>query len=402
MKKNYKRKEKGEFRYKDYRKNVRLFQITGIDITTLALPGIILVWFETRLEFHEILILQGLFVLTTILFEIPSGVLADSWTRKGSAELYHILYSLGLFFYTIGTNFTTFVIAEICRGIGEAFQTGSETALIYDSILTQHKESVDRSFGKIMSQRMTLLFIGAAICSILGGILGEIIYIRMPIALTVIGHLFFGILTLGYIEPPKLRSITPKIVTVKAISSLRKNISLQAIMLFSIVSLVFGRIGFWAGQHILVEDFKISTLALGFVLAGLNTTAATASFLIRRHVDYFARFSILLCMLLADVVYFLVLLKESLSLIVFLVAAIITQITRGAMTPIVQSLVQHQLSSEERVTFASLISFVGSVVFFLASMSIELLSLSRNDSLMLSLLGTIVIIGLFSFLVLSR
>ncbi|MHA2252762.1 MAG: hypothetical protein ACXAD7_20530, partial [Candidatus Kariarchaeaceae archaeon] len=114
------------------KRNIRIFQITGVDITILIVPVIVLLWIETGLAFHEMLLLQGLFVVPTLILEIPSGSFADYWSRKGCSTIHHLLFGFAMFLYAIGTNFNMFAIAEILAGVAVAFQTGSDTALVYD------------------------------------------------------------------------------------------------------------------------------------------------------------------------------------------------------------------------------------------------------------------------------
>ena len=88
-----------DFNQKKCQRNIRVFKITGIDVTVLIVPVIVLLWIETGLEFHEMLLLQGLFVVPTLILEIPSGSFADYWSRKGCTTIFHLLFGSGIFFY---------------------------------------------------------------------------------------------------------------------------------------------------------------------------------------------------------------------------------------------------------------------------------------------------------------
>ena len=65
-----------QFTQKQLNRNIRVFQITGIDITVLLVPVIVLLWLEANLTFDEILLLQAIFTLPILLLEIPSGSFA--------------------------------------------------------------------------------------------------------------------------------------------------------------------------------------------------------------------------------------------------------------------------------------------------------------------------------------
>ena len=90
------------FTQEQLNRNIRIFQLTSIDITVLIVPVLVLIWMNAELSFDEMIMLQGIFVLAIFLFEVPSGSLADSWSRKGSTALFHLIFGAGIFLYAIG------------------------------------------------------------------------------------------------------------------------------------------------------------------------------------------------------------------------------------------------------------------------------------------------------------
>ncbi|MFX1538388.1 MAG: MFS transporter, partial [Promethearchaeota archaeon] len=371
-------------------RNIRIFQITGFDITVLIVPVIVLVWLKAGLAFHEMLLLQGLFVLPILILEVPSGSIADFWSRKGCSSVFHGLFGIAMFFYAIGDNFYIFALAEILAGIAVAFQTGSETALIYDSLLSLDSNEINK-FGKLVSKRMTIMFLGGAICALTGGFIGTISTVQMPIFIATIGHLTFaGLVYWGYTEPPRLKAKTPQAAIMKALGSLKHKTELKMILIFSLTGLVFSRIGFWAVQHILIEDFLVSSLIMGFVLAGFNLCAAISSLLIQSRVNKLSNHWIFFVIIFIEGTYFLTMIQMP-HLVGILVMSLMAQITRGIRTPIIQAILQQHLRSDERATFISLMSFVGSSIYFIVSIIIDVLDFSREQTLVGSLLGLSVI-----------
>ncbi|MFX1285564.1 MAG: MFS transporter [Promethearchaeota archaeon] len=371
-------------------RNIRVFQITGFDITVLIVPVIVLVWLRAGLSFHEMLLLQGLFVLPILILEVPSGSFADYWSRKGCASVFHVLFSIAMFLYAIGDNFFVFALAEMTAGIAVAFQTGSETALVYDSLLSFDND-VNGRFGEIVSKRMTIMFLGGAFGALTGGFIGAISMIQMPIIIATIGHLIFASLVLwGYAEPPRLKAKTPTAAIMNALESLKNHTELKAILVFSFTGLVFSRIAFWAVQHILIEEFLVTSLVMGFVLAGFNLCAATTSLLIQSRVNKLSNLWTFLVIILIEGTYLIILVQIP-DLFGILMMSLMAQITRGMRTPIIQTILQHRLKSDERATFASLISFVGSSLYFILSLIFDVLDFSRNQTLIISLIGMIAI-----------
>ncbi|UCG01091.1 MAG: MFS transporter [Candidatus Heimdallarchaeota archaeon] len=367
-------------------RNIQIFQITGFDITVLIVPVIVLVWLKAGLAFHEMLLLQGLFVLPILILEVPSGSIADFWSRKGCSSVFHGLFGIAMFFYAIGDNFYVFAIAEILAGIAVAFQTGSETALVYDSLLSLNDTEINTKFGNIVSKRMTIMFLGGALGALAGGFIGTI-SVQMPILIATIGHLTFAALVYwGYTEPPRLKAKTPQAAIMKALGSLKHQSELKMILIFSLTGIVFSRIGFWAVQHILVEEFLVTSLLMGFVLAGFNLCAAISSLLIRSRVDKLLGYWMFLLITFIEGAYILALIQIP-NLFGILVMSLLAQITRGIRTPIIQAILQQYLRSDERATFVSLMSFVGSSIYFILSIIIDILDFSREQTLAVSLVG---------------
>ncbi|MFX0119559.1 MAG: MFS transporter [Promethearchaeota archaeon] len=380
-----------QFTRAQYQRNIRIFQITGFDITVLVVPVIVLVWLEAGLAFHEILLLQGLFVLPTLILEVPSGSIADYWSRKGCSVFYYVLFGTALGIYAIGDNFFVFALAEMLAGTAVAFQTGSETALIYDSLLSSKDADVNSSFGNLVSKRMTIMFLGGALGALLGGFIGTISVIQMPLIIAALGHLTFAFFVFwGYTEPPRLKAKSPHAAIKQALGSLRHQTELKAILIFSFGGIVFSRIGFWAVQHIMVEEFLVTSLGMGFVLTGFNVCAAMSSIVIRSHVNKLSNLWAFLVILVIEGSYFFVLVQVP-DLLGILIMSLMAQVTRGIRTPIIQALLQQRLRSDERATFISLISFVGSLIYFILSLIIDIFDFSRVQTLMVSLIGILTI-----------
>ncbi|NHJ01493.1 MAG: MFS transporter [Candidatus Heimdallarchaeota archaeon] len=391
--------ERAEFTSSDIKRNIHIFQITAIDITVLLVPVIVLLWQEAGLHFHEMIFLQGLFVLPLLLLEVPSGSIADYWSRKGSLTIFHGFFGLAMLLYAFGNTFLAFAMAEIVAGIGLAFATGSDTALIYDSLLIQKQKDVDRLFGQIMSQRMTITFVGAAIGAILGGYIATFTLIRLPIFFAFLGHILQAILVyFGYREPPCMKAKSPKIAIGNALNGLFRNNELKLIIIFSLTGIVFGKIGFWAVQHRFVDDFFITPLQMGFILSGFNIVAATSSMLIRSKIGIFSYAYSFFFILVIDMSYLWALIAMPNLFGVFIIS-LSTQVTRGIRTPLMQSYLQQKIASNVRATFSSIISFTGSLVYIALTFVFEIFAFSRDSTL--AFCGLCMILVIFGYLALQ-
>lgn len=92
------------------------------------------------LSLTQILLLQGIFSLATLLMEYPSGYLSDRLGYRFSLNLASGLGIAGWAVYTVAGSFAEVLIAEILLGVSYAFISGSDSALLFETLRAEKKE----------------------------------------------------------------------------------------------------------------------------------------------------------------------------------------------------------------------------------------------------------------------
>src|SRR3989339_1336613 len=114
------------------------------------------------------LILVGTMLETvSFLFEVPTGIVADVYSRKLSVIIGLLLIGLG---FTVEGLFPTFIailIAQVIWGIGFTFVSGAREAWIADEI---GEDKAGRAFSKGSQMSLIGSFIGIAISMALANI----------------------------------------------------------------------------------------------------------------------------------------------------------------------------------------------------------------------------------------
>ncbi len=104
----------------------------------------------------QISILLMVWAGTSFLLEVPSGVLADKYSRKNILFFAELARIVGYIFWLVMPNFVGFLIGFILWGVKSAFTSGTFEALIYDE-LKENKE--EDKYIKIQGVVQSLQFI---------------------------------------------------------------------------------------------------------------------------------------------------------------------------------------------------------------------------------------------------
>jgi MFS family permease len=104
--------------------------------------------------------------------EIPSGILADRWSRRGVLIAANVALAASAIVGGLSTNVATYMVAALLLGVFFALQSGTADSIIYDTLVeeTGHSDGFERALGRLhMSQSIALVasaLAGAALAAI--------------------------------------------------------------------------------------------------------------------------------------------------------------------------------------------------------------------------------------------
>lgn len=122
-----------------------------------------------NLSTAQISVLFLIWGLVGLLSEIPTGVLADKYSRKYALFLGDVLRAMGFCLWLLLPNFIGFALGFILWGIGGGFASGAFEAYLYDELKGQGKTS---EYQKIFTRCRSLVLVGQAIAYIAAGVIG--------------------------------------------------------------------------------------------------------------------------------------------------------------------------------------------------------------------------------------
>ncbi len=125
------------------------------------------------LNLAQIGVVEGIYHATGILFEIPSGAVADLLGRKRSMVLSKLCIAVSCIIMLFARSFWFFALSFAVQALGNNLNSGSEEALVYDSMKYAGQE--ERYIG-VCSRLNMIIEVSQGIATVVGGILAEYSY----------------------------------------------------------------------------------------------------------------------------------------------------------------------------------------------------------------------------------
>jgi MFS family permease len=110
-------------------------------------------------------------------FEIPSGVLADRWSRRGVLVLAGLAAIVSVIVGGLSQNVLTYMVAAVFLGLFFAMQSGTLDSLVYDTVLdeTGDSESFEHTIGRLRLVESIALVASA----LAGGVIAQ--FLPLPV-----------------------------------------------------------------------------------------------------------------------------------------------------------------------------------------------------------------------------
>jgi MFS family permease len=128
----------------NFHTNIRkLYAFAFLQRTLFPMAIITLFWKDQiGLSLTQILLLQSIFSAASVLLEYPSGYISDRLGYRTALTIATVLGTAGWGFYTLATTFNDVLFAEILLGISLSFISGSDSALLFETLREEKGEGL--------------------------------------------------------------------------------------------------------------------------------------------------------------------------------------------------------------------------------------------------------------------
>lgn len=156
---------------KKLKNNIKLDYISCF-VKNLNMQGAIWVLYLAYcgLNLAEIGLVEGIYHATSILCEIPSGAAADLLGRRRCMILSRICFAVSCVIMLFANGFFMFALSFIIQAVGNNLNSGSEEALVYDSMKAIGEEE---RYISVYGKLNVILEVAQQIATVAGGVLAE-------------------------------------------------------------------------------------------------------------------------------------------------------------------------------------------------------------------------------------
>ena len=336
----------------NYRDNV--WKLYAIRFFHNLIPAYVierLFWEQRGMTIQMVVYTEIIYAVTVVLLEIPTGIIADKWGRKRLIIVDAFLGCCELLILIYATGFRHFAAAIFLAGIGRAAGSGSENALLYDSLLSNGEE---QSFEKCLGRLNALDFIAAIVAALSGSLMAGWRGFELNYWISCVSMLISLCISFTLVEP-EVRSRTDVPVPIKeyvvaSVSFFRSNHGVCLILLSAMIA--------GSAMNFIDEFWQLYASRLGIpviyfgilssVLSILRLPGNVLAYRIKEKVSYRKLISGIILVFAAGFLYMCLNRGITSIVMIFLIC-----IVSGIIEPAAAGYLHHRIDSSMRATIDS-------------------------------------------------
>lgn len=359
-------------------------------------------YFQNGLSAADAILLYVVYDVSVTALEVPSGYMSDRLGRRVTLIAAALAFLAGLILLTLGGSLPVFVAGQALLGAGIAFNSGTDTALLYQSLVAAGRRE-EMEAQSIRAWRFT--FVALAVSAPLGGALA-LWSERAPFAVSALAMLVVLWLALRFTEPPS-RSARGLAGTSQELSRMRELMAsfrtpaLLWLFLLGVLMYGYSHVPFVFGQPFIAEALATVDLEAGApMVSGAVTAAMMAVSVLVSLVAPKLRLRVGLAALLLTAFAIQIGLAAAIAVsgsVAAIAWLLLRMVPDSLSTPFILAHVQPFLGDDSRATFLSLRSFFGRLLFALslwlaAASTSNVAAMPRADIQLI--LGAYAVVGL--------
>lgn len=346
-----------------WERNISILIIIRVCYSMLFCISVItLYWKKHGLDLHDFFLLQAIFAVAMVLFEVPTGYIGDRLGRKRTLLLSMAIAAAGWTLYALACSFFQFLLVEIMLGLAYSFLSGTDTAMLFESLKEEGRE---QEYSRVSGRMLGVMHWAEAFSAMLGGLLATWLAIEWLMigttALLAVGMLF----GLRLAEPDREVYSHPR-GTFYGLYKIARFVFLRSTKVRFVVPLMAAcslatMLGVWLYQP-LWQERAVPVWLFGVLWAALSLPAGLASHYAHRWEERLGtRTAVLLLPLPVVLGYLLTALVPGQIGIVFVY---LVPLLRGFHYPVLGRFIHQETFSDKRATVMSVVSWLFRLAYF--------------------------------------
>lgn len=346
-----------------YHKNITLLKIFNFLIGFSLFAPLAIIYFSKVSGSYTLgASVFGIFMLSSAIFELPTGIWSDRVGRRGTIILGSWARVIAFVFYAIGLSYWWLVIGAIFEGLSSAFYSGNNDAFLHDTLADDGRESEFAEYqGKVSSTEQLAMGLSALI----GGIIASF-SISYLLWLSLIPQIGLLIISYRFVNPLSRSNEDVNVFShlKEAIKLFFHNKKLRLLSVTSIISYSISEIQWAFTSAFIATVWPVWAIGISRMLPSFG---ASLSFYFSGKI--IRKFTAVKILLFDNIVGKLV------SFIAYGIPSVMspillstTSLLYGVSSVSEKTLMQHEFTDHQRATMSSLISLGGSIGFAIMSL----------------------------------
>jgi MFS family permease len=347
---------------KDYSRNIWKFYLYSIFVSMHTVNGALIPFFQSwgKLTFIEIMILQSYFTVVALLFEVPSGAIADFLSRRFTLVLAGVVTAVAALIYSSYPNIFVFALGETFWGFGMALLSGANEAFVYDTLKKLNKEE---EFTKRWGRSNSFSILGLMISGPIGSLIAVYVSLQFTMTFSFFPMIIAALIALSFEEPnDELIRESKKYFTLvkEGIKQLRSNKILLTLAFDMIIIETLAFFLVWTYQVYLLE-LNVDLIYFGIIMAMMTLSEMLSMNIIPKIFEKFKNHKIFLVSSTITVGIAYILLGFT-TVVPAGIALILVIMAFGFSRRLIfSSGINKQIESNSRATVLSAISMLGNI-----------------------------------------
>ncbi len=328
--------------------------------------AILVPFFESHgLSASQIFLTEAVFAAVMVVMELPTGYISDVIGRRICYIIGSTLIPVAVSVYFFSSGFWGFALAEGILAVGLSFRSGTDTSILYDSLLELGREGEHKA---IEGTAHFLRSLGSAFGNLLGSFLSSI-SLLLPFVANIITSLVLLPLALFMKEPARESRQSQN--TRAHINDLGKSLHIAAtkpalrnVILYMILINGIGMVFYWS-NYINYTRLGFPVYIFGIMAALSSLSAAMGSKLLHRFDRRFGEKMALFLPLMMGPFMVAVGFVPDRWMIPFIFLAMFCW---GFALPLLQNILHKNTTSNRRATLFSLANMGGRLLFVILSL----------------------------------